>query len=327
MKKFVLVVAVLLISTLAWAAGGRQQAAGEAWEPSRTVDFIVTSSAGGGSDIFARILSDILVREGYVNQTIVVTNDSAAVGEPARARVSGIRGAAADHTIMAFNSGDMMTMVTNTPRRVSQFTPLGILATDFQLLYVSRTSRFQSFQDIMNAVNRGERIVAGGSRGDDMMTFQMLLDEMGWTEEQVAYIISPSSAAAIVSALGDHIDVVISKPAAASSFVEAGELIPILALAPQRYTGNLAVAPTVSEVGPFNNVYYPVWRGIVGPAAMSAEAQVFWSNVFRKASENRIWRYDYIERFQLIPGFYDYRETTAYMTNFEREFLAGPGLR
>ena len=326
MKKFVLVVAVLLISTLAWAAGGRQQADG-AWAPSRSVDFVVTASAGGGSDIFARQISDILAREGYVTQTIVVTNDSAAVGEPARARVSGARGAIADHTIMVFNAGDLMTMVTNTPRRVSDFTPLGILATDFQLLYVSRTGRFQSFQDIMDAVNRGERVVAGGGRGDDQLTFEMLLREMGWTEAQVPYIIYMSSTEAIVATLGDHLDVVISKPAASNPFVEAGDLIPVLALAPQRYTGNLAGAPTVSEIGPFNNVYFPVWRGVAGPAAMSAGAQAFWSEVLRRVAETRTWRYDYLERFQLIPGFIGYGEVVPFMTNFQREFMTMQGIR
>jgi len=329
-KRACLIVAGLLMSALVWAAGGQAQSgasggASAAWAPSRNVDWVVTSSAGGGSDIFSRMIADIMVKEKFVEATILVTNDSASIGEPARARVSQIRGAPADHTLMAFNSGDMITMVNNTTRRVADFTPIGIMAIDKQLLYVGKDSKYKTFREIMNAIRAGNRIVAGGSRGDDQTTFQMLLDEMGWSEDQFAYIISQSSNDAITSILGNHIDVVISKPAASAPYVEAGQLIPILALSNERYTGDLASAPTVSEVGPYKNVEFPVWRGIVGPASMSAEAQAFWSAVLKKVSETETWKKDYIDKFKLIPEYMTFQQSTEYMTNFQKEYLASQG--
>jgi len=329
-KRMCLLVAGILLATLAWAAGGQAQpgAAAAGWVPSRNVDFIVTSSAGGGSDIFSRLIADILVREGFVvNANILVSNNATGMGEVARTQVSQLRGAMADHTIMAFNSGDMMSMVQNTPRRVADFTPIAVMAIDKQLLYVSKTSRYQRFQDIMAAVRAGTRIVAGGSRGDDQMTFGLLLQEMSWNEDQFPYIIHHSSNDAIVAALGNHIDVVISKPAASAPFVEAGELIPILALSNTRFAGDLASAPTVSEVGPFKNVEFPVWRGIAGPAGMSAEAQAYWATVLQKVTETGTWKYDYIERFLLLPVFMNHQQSTEYMTTFQRDFMAGQGIR
>ena len=326
-KRVCLFLAGILLSYFAWAGGGQARPADGEWVPSRNIDWVVTSSAGGGSDIFTRFIADILVREGLVDRSILVTNNSTGMGEVGRAQVAGLRGAAADHTLMTFNSGDLMTMVQNTSRRVNAFQPIAIMAIDKQLLYVSRASRFQSFQEVMDAVRAGQRIVAGGSRGDDQMTFEMLLDEMGWTEEQVPYIVHHSSNDAIVAALGGHIDIVVSKPAAASAFVEAGELIPILALANERLGGDLASAPTVSEMGAFNNVEFPVWRGIAASPQMSPEAQAFWASVLQKVAETNAWKYDYLDRFLLIPVFMDHQQSTVHMSDFEREFLSMEGVR
>ena len=327
MKKSVcLIIAGILLSALVWAGGGGQaKSTGGAWAPSRNVDWVVTSSAGGGSDIFSRLIADVLVKEKFVNATILVTNDSAAIGEPARARVSQIKGAAADHTLMAFNSGDMITMVNNTPRRVADFVPIAVMAIDKQLLYVGKDSKYKTFKELMDAIKGGAKATAGGSRGDDQTTFGMLLKEMGWSEDQLAYIISQSSNDAITSILGNHIDVVISKPAAAAPYVEAGQLIPILALSNERYTGDLASAPTVSEVGPYKNVEFPVWRGIVGPKEMTPEAQAFWSAALKKVTETDTWKKDYIAKFKLIPEYKTFQQSTEYMASFEKEYLASQG--
>ena len=92
----------------------------------------------------------------------------------------------------------------------------------------------------------------------------------------MGYITYDSTSDAITAALGGNVDFVISKPAAASQYVESGDLTAVLALANERYSGNLADAPTLSEVGDSEREV-PVWRGVAAPAAMSDEAVAFWS--------------------------------------------------
>ena len=325
MKRLVgLLVATLLVSASVWAGGQGDAGADGTWAPSRNVDFIVTSSPGGGSDIFARLIADLVRREGFVGNPVVVSNRTDGVGEAARMQLTQLRGAMADHTIMAFNLDDMIQMVQNTPRRMDAFTPLAVMAVDKHLLYVARDGRYQSFQEVMNSIQAGNRIVAGGSRGSDTVAMELLMSQMGWTEAQMPYIMSLSSNDAIVSALGHHLDVVISKPAAAHPFVESGHLVPILALSDERFTGNLAGAPTLSEVGS-TNLQFPLWRGIVGSPNMSPAARDFWSGVFAKVTETAEWQNDYIERFQLINVFMDYQESATYMTDSQREFISAFG--
>ena len=121
-------------------------------------------------------------------------------------------------------------------------------------------------------------------------------------------------------------DFVISKPAAASQYVESGDLNAVLALANERYTGNLADAPTLSEIGDYENVEVPVWRGVAAPAAMSDEAVAFWSEALGKVSASDAWHTEYLEKNQLLDEYKDTVAATEYVTAYEADYMAANGL-
>ena len=88
-----------------------------------------------------------------------------------------------------------------------------------------------------------------------------MLEEIGISKDVMSYITYDSTGDAITAALGGHVEFVISKPAAASEYVTAGSLIPVLALSTERYTGNLADAPTLSE-----SETMKMWKSLYGAA-------------------------------------------------------------
>src|SRR5438132_564456 len=45
-----------------------------AWEPTRTVEFIVPAGTGGGADQMARVIQGIIAKHGLMKQTMVVIN-------------------------------------------------------------------------------------------------------------------------------------------------------------------------------------------------------------------------------------------------------------
>jgi putative tricarboxylic transport membrane protein len=325
MKKNVFVLAAFLLIPGSIFAGGQQNRSGadpgKPFEPARNVEWIVTSSAGGGSDIFTRIISDIITKEGFAKATIIVTNKTDGGGEVGRANVAGVSGALADHTLLTFNSGDLMPMVKNTPNRVENFKPIAIMAVDKQLVFITPNSKYKTFKAVMNAVKAGQKVVMGGSKGDDMATCDLLRSELKWTEAQMPYITYDSTNDALTAILGNHVDLVISKPAAAAEYVEAGKLLPILALASERYTGNLSNAPTLGELGNYKNVEIPVWRGVAGPAAMSPAAQAYWSGILKKVSETEIWKTNYLVKFKLIGEYKNWQEATEYMRRYQKNYM------
>ena len=317
---------VMAVSMLATGCGGSKDIKDGKFTPSKSIQWMCTSSAGGGSDIFTRKIGDIMTAENLVNgQTIVVTNKTDGAGEVGRNEVATTKNNA-DYQLLTFNSGDLMPMVQNTKNRAANFRILAIMAVDKQLLFKGQGAKYDKFEDVIAAVQNGEKVVIGGSKGDDIATYQALVAELGVSEDNLTYITYDSTGDAITAALGGHVEYVISKPAAASEYVEAGSLVPILAFSTERYTGNLADAPTLSELG-YNDVEIPVWRGVAAPAAMSDEAAAYWSETLKTVSESDAWKTEYIEANKLIPNYMDTATATEYVTQYEADFMAENGIQ
>lgn len=306
------------------AASGSEAAA---FTPEGTVTWVCTSSAGGGSDIFSRQITEILGPNGLglVDATMVVDNRTDGAGEIGRNYVATMREGDADVTLLTFNSGDLMPMCDNTDNRVENFTPLAIMAVDKQLMFKGEHTPYDTFADVIAAVEGGTAVTVGGSKGDDIATYEALLAELGFTEDQMPYITYDSTSDAITALLGGHVDIVISKPAASSQYVEADRIQPILALANERYTGNLADAPTLSEVGDYEDVEVPVWRGVVGPANMSEAAADYWSDMLRQVAESEQWVNNYLTPNMLISNYMDRETATEYMQQYQADYLASIG--
>ena len=302
--------------------------------PRSTITWVCTSGAGGGSDIFSRKIAEIMTNEDMVNgQTIVVSNETDGAGEVGRYKVA-TQKMNPDTTLLTFNSGDLMPMVTNTPNRSSNFRILAIMALDKQLLFTCETAAGKTayaksgndpadFGAAIEAAKNGTFVVIGGSKGDDIATYNALLEELGLTESQLGYITYDSTGDAITAALGGNLDFVISKPAAATQYVESGDLTPALALSTERFSGVLSDAPTLSEVdSSYDDVEIPVWRGVAAPAAMSDAAVAFWTDALGKVSQTTAWQEEYLEPNQLISEYMDSQEATTYVSDFEADYLA-----
>ena len=339
MKKKLLSLSLAAMMTVSLAACGGASDINENGEfnPTKNITWICTSSAGGGSDLFTRKLSEIMTNEKLVNdQTIVVSNETDGAGEVGRNKIATMK-SGADYNLLTFNSGDLMPMVTNTANRSSNFRILAIMAVDKQLLfscgsatgktaYAKTGADMTDFGAAIEAAKNGTYVVIGGSKGDDIATYKALIEELGLTEDQMGYITYDSTGDAITAALGGNLDFVMSKPAAASQYVESGDLTPTLALSTEHFGGNLADAPTLSEVGDYENVEVPVWRGVAAPKAMSDAAVAFWTDALKKVSETQAWNDEYLVPNQLISQYMNSADATTYVTEFEADYMAANGL-
>ena len=324
-KAVAFALATIVGATVLAGCGGNSasKSQGGTFTPGKSIDWYCTSSPGGGSDVFSRQISDIMIAENMVNnQAIVVTNKTDGSGEVGRNEVANTKGNKADYTLLTFNSGDLMPMVKNTKNRAENFTILAIMAVDKQLIYKGKGTNYQDFKSAIEAAKNGKQVVIGGSKGDDVATYEAMIAEIGVTKNQMNYITYDSTGDAITAILGGHVDFVISKPAAASEYVESGDLTPVLALSKERYSGNLAEAPKLSEIGDYADVEVPIWRGVAAPAAMSQEARAYWSEQLKKVSETEAWQKDYIAKYMLISDYMDTEAATMYVKQYESDYLA-----
>lgn len=320
MKKLLTILFVLLLS-LSLFAKGEKEVSGSGFTPTKDVTWTCTSKPGGGSDIFTTQIKEAMKNNGITGANIVTSYVTDGGGEVGRLQVATTNKAQADYTLLTFNSGDLMPMVKNTSNRVENFRPLAIMAVDKQLLFVGEKSKYTSWNEVMDALKKGEKIVIAGSKGDDIETYNKLIAELNVPESQLSYIANDATSGAITAILGGHVDLCMSKPAAASQYVEAGKLKPILALSNNRFSSEtLKDAPTLSEFG-YNNVEVPVWRGVTAPKLMNDDAYAYWADCLKKASETAEFK-AYLSKNGLEPMYLFGKEAEDYMLSYEKTYLA-----
>lgn len=316
----IMTVSIMAVSVMGCGSTGEKASEAD-FKPSQTINWTVTSSPGGGSDIYTRFIGDLMTKNALVDQTIVITNLTDGAGEVGRLKVATAKNG--DHELLTFNNGDLMPMVLNTENRIENFTPIAILARDSRLFFFGEHTKFADMKELLEAAKSGEHVVLGGSKGDDIETHQKLLEVTGLTSDQISYITYDSTGDAITALLGGHVDFCMSKPAAASEYVEAGSMIPVLSIALERYEGRFAEVPIISELGEYEDFEVPAWRGVVGPKSMSEAAVKYWSDVFKKVSESEEWKKDYLEKNMLTDAYMPYEEAAEFMKAYQEEVLAG----
>jgi putative tricarboxylic transport membrane protein len=321
MKRFCVGLLAFAMMASVFANGTTEQGGDTSFNPAKDINWTVTSKPGGGSDIYTRMITDIAKKEGFVTKNFLINYKTDGGGEVGRAAVANTKGDLANYTLLTFNSGDLMPMDKNTNNRLANFKPICLMAVDKQVLLVNADSKYQTMQAVIDGVKAGDQIVIAGSREDDYMTFKALINELGFTEQQIPYINNDSTSDAITSVLGGHVAIALAKPAASQAYVESGKMKAILALSNKRFTGVLADAPTLNEVGPYKAVEVPVWRGLAGPAEMSDAAVKYYSDLMRKVSETETWQNDYIKKNGLISEYMSCEEAAPFMAQFEKDYL------
>ena len=63
-----------------------------AWEPTKTVEFIVPAGTGGGADQMARAIQGIVAKHNLMKQSMVVVNKSGGAGAEGFLDVKGAKG-------------------------------------------------------------------------------------------------------------------------------------------------------------------------------------------------------------------------------------------
>ncbi|MCF7915104.1 MAG: tripartite tricarboxylate transporter substrate binding protein [Spirochaetaceae bacterium] len=313
MKKIMLVLMLVLAVTAYVSAEGQQESDGS-WSPSKTVTWYCTSSPGGGSSIFTQTIIEIINDENLVEEDIIInykTDGGGAVGrrEVSRAKTNG-------HTLLTFNNGDLQPLVQVENGELDDLTPIAVMANDGQILLVRSNYKYQTGEELVEAMESGERIIFGGSKGDDINFYNKIDEEVGGDTE---YLVNDSTGDALTQILGEDIDVVIAKPAASYELVSSGELVPVIAATKDRFDEPFD-APTFKELG--YDIELTVFRGVAAPKNMPQAAVDFWSDVMGKVSETDAWQNNYLDKFLLTGRYIPADEAYDYMKDFEEKYKA-----
>jgi putative tricarboxylic transport membrane protein len=292
--------------------------------PSRTVEFIVHVNPGGGTDVFARLVTEIMTREKLVSQPLVVQSRTGGAGVVAFNYIKSKRGD--PHTVLTIATGTFLTATTRTDLDLGpeHFTPLAFFARDPQGIIVNTDSKYRTFKDLIDDAKRQpDSIVCAvtSATGTARMTLWRIERETGGKFKFVTF---KAGSEAVLSVLGGHVPFTTENVSEAWAHIEAKKMR-VLAVTTEQRMPALPDVPTLTELG--YKVQIGTGRGFGMPAGVPKEAAAAMEALLEKVHKSALWR-DYAVKNLYEDRWMGSTEFTDYLAQqrvAQREFIEAIG--
>ncbi len=271
-----LTAAVSMLAATTFCAGVWAQAGG-----GRTVRWIVPYSAGGGSDVTARVVGEAIKLE--LGDTFIVDNKPGGgtiIGMQSllSSAADGATVATADSGTLAFNP-HLYNKLPYKPD--TSFTYVGGLAR-IPLVLVTRPGlNVHSVKDLL-ALARSQpgkfTYASAGPGSPHHIAMEMFQQQVGVKFLHVPY---KGAAPAVQDLLGGQVDLMMLDTAGGLPIMKAGKVVMLAAAMPKRLP-QIPQVPTMSEAGVSDFVAF-AWQGLVAPAGVPAPAVERLDAALRKA--------------------------------------------
>src|SRR5260221_7869009 len=265
----------LSYACLALAAFGATAPLGaQAWEPTKTVEFIVPAGTGGGADQMSRVMQGIIAKHNLMKQSMVVVNKPAGAGAEGFLDVKNAKGD--PHKIIITLSNLFTTpLATNTPFNWRDLTPVQMMALDQFVLWVNAETPYKTAKDYVavakaRAAEPAKRLKMGGTgakQEDQIIT--VAIEQL--TGAKFIYIPFRGGGDVAVQLVGKHVDSTVNNPIEAVAQWRAGKLRPLCVFDQKRMPYKTKVTDNMSwyDIPPFKeqglDVDYLMLRGIFIP--------------------------------------------------------------
>ena len=235
--------------------------------PSKPIRYIVPVSAGGGSDMVGRTLTE---RWGnQLKQTFVVDNQGGGGGVIASQATA--RAAPDGYTLM---QGYVATHGTSPATRklpydaVKDFTAIGMIGATPNVLVVNSALPVKTVQEFVAYVKKNPGKVSYGSAGQGSLTHLTMELFKQQIDSFMVHIPYRGIAPAFTDLIGGQTQAMFPGLAAALPHIRSGRVRPLAVTGLTRHS-QFKELPTLDESG-FKGFEAQQWYGVVGPAGMPA---------------------------------------------------------
>ncbi|MBT9477741.1 tripartite tricarboxylate transporter substrate binding protein [Polaromonas sp.] len=233
--------------------------------PSKPIRYIVPVSAGGGSDMVGRTLTE---RWGQVlKQSFIVDNQGGGGGVIASQTTA--RAAPDGYTLM---QGYVATHGTSPATRklpydaIKDFTPIGMIGGTPNVLVVDARLPIKTVKEFIDYVRKNPGKISYGSAGQGSLTHLTMELFKIQINSFMVHIPYRGVAPAFTDLIGGQTQAMFPGLAAAMPHIRSGRVRPLAVTGLQRHP-QLKDIPTLDESG-FKGFDAQQWYGVVGPAGM-----------------------------------------------------------
>jgi putative tricarboxylic transport membrane protein len=252
--------------------------------PSEPLDWTIAFGPGGGNDIMARTMVDILQKNDLYPENIEVQNREGGSGATGWGYLYSQSG---EGYGVSTTSGSFITtpLQADTGWDPSEFTPVGLFATDDALLLVKGDSPVEDWDGWVDLAKK-ERLVVGGigTVNVDFIVSAMLAEQAGY---EVEYVPFNEEGQLQTSLLSGAVDAMISNPGSILGQIESGDVRALISTADERLDA-IPDVPTDQELGFEDIPSMP--RGLILPPNAPEEAQEWWIETMKKVIETPEWQ-------------------------------------
>jgi putative tricarboxylic transport membrane protein len=282
--------------------------------PEKPIEFVTHSAPGGGSDVFARRMGDMIAKEKILPVPLVVVNKSGGAGAIAIAYVATKKGD--PYTILATTTTIYATMARGEVKvSLDDFTPICALIQDPNILVVRANAPYRNVKEFIDAAKKKRKTLNQGM-GSIGSTDHILARRVEKATGVEFNIISfKQTMEANTALLGGHIDFSIGNPSELSGQIEAGTLRAIATVTDKRLP-SLPNVPTLKEAGV--DVSFAQIRGIWGTKNMPKDVVQYLETAFSKVTKTEPWK-KYLEGEMVLDA---YMGTADYKKWVERGMIA-----
>ena len=270
--------------------------AAQAWEPTKTVEFIVPAGTGGGADQMARAIQGIVAKNNLMKQSMVVINKSGGAGAEGFLDVKSAKGD--PHKIIITLSNLFTTpLATGVPFNWKDLTPVKMMALDQFVLWVNAETPYKTAQEYIEAVKKAGpgkfRMAGTGSRQEDQIITVAIEQKTG---VKFIYIPFKGGGDVAVQLVGKHADSTVNNPIEAVAHWRGGKLRPLCVFDPKRMPYQAKVTDSMSwaDIPPCKeqglDVDYLMLRGIFMPGGVTEDQVKYYVDVLKKVQQTPEWK-------------------------------------
>jgi tripartite-type tricarboxylate transporter receptor subunit TctC len=293
-------------------------ASAAAWSqtyPSRPIEFVVHTSPGGGTDVFARAVTEMLVREKLFAQPLTVANRTGGGGAIAFNHIKSKRGD--PHFVLTIATGSLLTAASrpDLDLGLETYTPLAFFALDPQVIAVPADSKFTNMKELIEAGRREPNAIVGSIASATGTGRQLLYVIERETGAKFKFVSFKSGAEAATAVLGGHVPFTTENLSEMYPHVGAKKMR-VLAVTGDKRLPAVPEAPTLKELG--YQISVGTGRGFAMPAGVPREAAATMEAALKRVHDSQAWK-DFSAKFMFDNMYMGSEEFAQFLVKRRQE--------
>ncbi|MED1112157.1 tripartite tricarboxylate transporter substrate binding protein [Bacillus paramycoides] len=252
------------------------------------VEIVAPNVPGAGWDLTARAMQKALTEEKNFTKSITVTNKVGGSGDVGWKYTKQKGG-----HVLAINSSLLITnnLLGHSKLTYKDFTPLATLASDWEVVVVSKDSNIDNANQLMEQLKKDKKNfkigVAPGLGNDDHLSFVQVSKAFSINPDELEFFVYENKEKIINALTNKQINAATMTLSEAEKQYKAGK-IKILAVSSEKRLDRLSEIPTWKEQG--IDVIFQHWKGIMGPKDMTEEEIAYWDDVIKRMAQSDTWK-------------------------------------